>query len=110
MARTLSPLEPRVEVRFFGDREIDQILRELLELLQCGCLFPDTLSAQIMEDFGVAPDQVRLRAAMDRLGFERRRGFAPGSYMAQIRYDRSAHQRLRITSTLLLDDEARHAR
>ena len=94
----MSPLDPRVEVRFVPDPELDAILREIVEP-GAGIVQSTELRRAIRDELGLWVDDVRVRLSMERvlascsdLVPARRTGLAFGT----LRHGLSAHQRLRI--------------
>ncbi len=64
---TVSPLNPRCEVRSAGYAELDQILREMVEPLWDDSLLSCELRAGIIGELRLAIDMVRIRLAMERV-------------------------------------------
>lgn len=106
MTRTLSPLDPRVEVRFVGDQELDVILRELVEPTREMVVLSWEIYRAIGDRLGVGVDEVRVRVAMGRLLESPAHVGAARSGLAfgRIRRDLTGHQRLRIAAARRHDE------
>jgi hypothetical protein len=96
----ISPIDPRIQVRFVTDRELDQILREIVEPSRGDTVLSWEIRSAIRDELGLGVDEFRIRLAMERVLEScsdyvgaRRSGMAFG----RLRRGLSAHQRLRIS-------------
>lgn len=107
MIRTMSPLDPRVDGHV-GDRELDQILGEMVEPSRGDTVLSWELRSAIVEELGVGVDGFRMRLAMIRVLEPCTVYSAMQSGMAFGRLCRglSAHQRIRINFARLEDEAA----
>lgn len=108
MTRAMSPLDHRCEVRFVGDRELDQIVRELVEPSRECVVVSLKIRRAIIDELGLGVDEVRIRASMGRL-LQPPARVSPartGIALGRIRRDLSAHQRLRIARARRQDEAA----
>lgn len=115
MTRAMSPTDPRVEVRFVGDRELDEIVRELLgepgpadeEEIPIVATEWDVEEGMV-DLLGVRADGVRIRLSMQRLGYRRTDHFEHYStvVMKCPTEALTAHQRLRIARARREDEVA----